>query len=154
KFAFGSNRRNGRDTDWYVSDARRPTDEPPVLKADNDFWNASDWSQDGGRLLIQKFVSANESYPALIDVATKKLTMLPLAGGSAASDSKPPAPASYSDLRFTPDGKSVYIATDALAESAQLMRLDLESGKYTRLVDPSPWEIEQVRVEPTTGTVA
>ena len=73
-----SNRRNGRDTDIYVTDTRQPGGDRSLLETNGEFWIAADWSHDGSRLALLRYVSINESYPALLDVATKKLTPLPM----------------------------------------------------------------------------
>ena len=73
-----SNRRNGRDTDIYVTDTRQPGGDTSLLETNGEFWIAADWSRDGSRLALLRYVSINESYPALLDVATKKLTPLPM----------------------------------------------------------------------------
>ena len=77
KFAFGTNRRNGRDTDWFVADCRKPSEPELLMETDGEVWFANSWSPDGKQLLMVRFRSATESYPAVLDVATKKLTPLP-----------------------------------------------------------------------------
>ncbi len=102
KLAFASNARNGRDTDLYVIEPRVPGSLKLVLKSDGQFWQAEDWSADGTKLLILRYVSINESYPAILDVATGEKQMLPIPGKS---------PVSFESLRFSPDSQSVYLAT-------------------------------------------
>ena len=80
-----SNRRNGRDTDLYVADCRQPDSMQLLLETKNEFWVAQDWSPDGKSVLVVREVSINESYPGIVDVASKTLTRLPLpAQGKAA----------------------------------------------------------------------
>ena len=54
-----------------------------------------DFSPDGKRLLVMKYVSAAESYPGVVDVATGKLELFPVDGGKAA----------FGGFAFAPDGK-------------------------------------------------
>lgn len=145
KIAFASNARNGRDTDLYVAQPRVAGSLKLVLKSDGEFWEAEDWSGDGSKLLINRYVSINESYPAILDVATGNKRMIPI-------PTKPPV--SFESLRFSPDSKSVYLATDARGEFRQLARLDLETLRYTWLTDNIPWDVDAIEVDPKTGRVA
>ncbi|MSR59758.1 MAG: S9 family peptidase [Planctomycetaceae bacterium] len=141
----GSNQRNGRDTDLYVADPRQPGSMKLLMQVDNEFWSVSDWSRDGKKLLMSRVVSINESYPALFDVATGKKTMLSIPGEG---------PAAFGALKFAPDGKSAWVATDARSEFHELARLDLATLKYTWLTQDIPWDVDSIEVEPSTGNVA
>jgi dipeptidyl aminopeptidase/acylaminoacyl peptidase len=145
KIAVASNARNGRDTDLYVVRPREPGSLKLVFKSDGEFWEADDWSGDGSKLLIDRYVSINESYPAILDVATGNKRMIPI-------PSKPPV--SFESLRFSPDSKSVYLATDARGEFRELARLDLETMRYTWLTENIPWDVDAIEVEPQSGRVA
>ncbi|MBC8114023.1 MAG: S9 family peptidase [Candidatus Saccharimonas sp.] len=140
-----SNQRNGRDVDLYVADPRQSDSMKLVMRVDKQTWNAYDWSQDGKTLLLNRYVSANESYPALLDVASGQRTDLP----SPTSEK-----AAFGPMAFAADGKSVFIATDANGEFHRLARLDLASKKYTWLTDDIAWDVSAVTVEPTSGDVA
>ena len=143
--AFASNQRNGRDMDLYVADPRS-TDPPRLLMpVDRQTWGAADWSPDGKKLLLSRYVSINESYPALLDVDSGKREDLPrpIAGAAA-----------FGPMAFSADGRSIFIATDADSEFRRLARLDLANGAYEWLTSDIPWDIADLDVEPRTGTVA
>lgn len=138
-----SNRRNGRDTDLYATDIRSG-ETKLLLATDGEYWSASDWSPDGQRLLMSRYVSINESYPALLDVERKQLQPIPLPG---------PAPIAIGALKFAPDGKSAYVACDARGEFLQLARLDLATHEYHWLTGDLPWDVDQIEVHRPTGQV-
>lgn len=145
KMIVSNNSRNGRDTDIYIGDPRKPGSLKMLMEVDNEHWSAQDWSRDGTTLLLNKYVSINESYPALFDVATGKKTMIPIPGGVTAS---------YGDLDFAPDAKTVYVTTDAKSEFRQLARVDLKTFEYTWLTDDIHWDVSAVEVDQKTGRVA
>jgi dipeptidyl aminopeptidase/acylaminoacyl peptidase len=145
RIVLSSNERNGRDTDLYIADPRKPDARELVFATDRQFWTAADWSQDGKTLLLARYVSANESHPALFDVAAKRLTELPLPTD---------APAAISAMAFSPDGKYAYVATDAGSEFRQLALLDLGTKKYTWLTQDIPWDISDLAVDEKSGAVA
>jgi dipeptidyl aminopeptidase/acylaminoacyl peptidase len=140
-----SNRRNGRDTDLYLTDARRPDSMDMLMEVDGEFWSATDWSQDGGTLALVRTVSVNEAYPALFDMASRQIKPIALPGD---------AKAAIGALAFAPDGKSVYLTTDARGEFQELARLDLATMQYTWLSEDIPWDVRDLEVDPLTGRVA
>ena len=141
-----SNRRNGRDTDLYAADLCQPGAPLELLmETDGEFWQAVDWTLDGATLALLRYVSANESYPALFDVAAKSLRPLPIPSEETAA---------FAAMAFSPDGHSLYLATDARGEFLELARLDLPGEQYTWLSGDIPWDVEEIEVDPKTGLVA
>jgi len=145
KIAIASNARNGRDTDLYVADPRDPKSLKLVLTSKGEYWEADDWSGDGSKLLVNRYVSINESYPAILDVTAGNKRMIPI-------PTKPPA--SFESLRFSGDSKSIYVATDARGEFRELARLDLDTLHYTWLTENIPWDVDAIEVDPQTGRIA
>lgn len=145
KVILSSNERNGRDTDLYLADPRQPNQRQMLLETDKQFWYAADWSQDGHTLLLGRYVSANEAYPALLNVASRKKTELRLPNDE---------PAAIGAMAFTPDAKHVYIATDSGSEFQRLARLEVATGKYQWLTDDLKWDVEDLAVADKSGDVA
>ncbi len=145
QMVIASTGRNGRDTDLYLADPRRPDSMEMLLQTDREYWYAADWSQDGSTLLLGRYVSINESYFALLDIAERKQTDLELPGGQ---------PASIGALQFSPDARSIYITTDAMGEFRRLGRYELATGSYEWLSGDIDWDVRDVVVEPKSGLVA
>jgi len=139
-----SNARNGRDTDMYIADTRKAGGMQLLQQADGEFWTATDWSLDGAKLLMNHYVSINESYPAIFDIAKKERKALPAPGEGKVS---------FGTLAFSKNGRSAYVTTDAKGEFLQLARLDLETLKYTFLSAEIPWDVSDVVIDSTTGAV-
>src|SRR5690606_794317 len=114
------------DTDLYVAEPGKPDSMTRVMEADGEYWTAVDWSPDGQHLLINRYVSINESYPAVLDVSDGTKRALPIPGEG---------PASFGTMAFAADGRHVYVATDALGEFQQLGRLTVgsDAGRYVWL---------------------
>jgi dipeptidyl aminopeptidase/acylaminoacyl peptidase len=142
---IGSTKRNGRDTDLYLGDPRRPDSLKMLLQTKGEFWTAADWSQDGSKVLLNRYVSINETYPAILDLSTGEKKML-----TTSADGK----AAYHHLAFLPDGQSAYITTDARSEFQQLARVDLNTLEYQFLNKDISWDVTAVAVEPNTGLTA
>jgi dipeptidyl aminopeptidase/acylaminoacyl peptidase len=145
-----SNQRNGKDTDIYVADTAKPGAMRLLLQTNDEMWQASDWSRDGKKLFVIRYVSINETYPGLLDVESGKLEKLPLPG-----DSKDKSRVVAIDSgKFAPDGKTVYLTTDAGSEFLQFTSLDLATKTYKTLIKDIPWDVASVEVDPHSGHIA
>ena len=138
RVAFTSTLRNGRDFDLRLLTLAAPgTSE--LLKELSGSWSIIDWSPDDRQLLISQFLSANESYLHIFDLATKTLTPV---------NPKPEQKISYGSAAWSADGKSVYYASDELGEFQQLTHYDLAAKKKTVLTNTLLWEVEAIEVAP------
>ncbi len=132
--AYRSTARNGTDTDVWVRDIASGQARPVVTTGGS--WRALDFSPDGKTLLVMKGVSAAESYPGEVDLATGAVKMFPVDGGKAA----------FGDFAYAHDGKSVYFVSDepldGVAQEFQTLRHhDPASGKLTVLSAKIPWDV-------------
>jgi dipeptidyl aminopeptidase/acylaminoacyl peptidase len=98
--AYTSTARNGTDRDVWVRDTQAGKSKAVVTAGGS--WSARDFSPDGKRLLVMKYLSANESQPGEVDLATGKLELFPVDGGKA----------SFGGFRYAADGESVYFVSD------------------------------------------
>lgn len=137
--AYTSTARNGTDRDVWVRDTRAGTSRPLVAAGGS--WSAMDFSPDGKRLLVMKYVSANESYPGVVDLATGKLELFPVDGGKAA----------FAGFKFAPDGKSVYFISDEPFDGKpsefQTLRFhDPDAGKFEQLSGNIAWDVDGLEI--------
>ncbi|MBW3550720.1 MAG: alpha/beta fold hydrolase [Proteobacteria bacterium] len=140
QFAYSSTVRNGTDTDVWVMDFATRQARPVVTAGGS--WFALDFSPDGGRLLVSRYVSASESYPGEVDLATGELELFPVDGGKA----------SFGGFRYAPDGRSVYFVSDepirtddSVDEPSEFRTLrhhDPASGAVTELSAHVPWGVD------------
>jgi dipeptidyl aminopeptidase/acylaminoacyl peptidase len=135
RIAYRSTARNGTDTDIWVRDVA--SGQSRVLVGEGGSWSAQDFSPDGKRLLVMKYVSAAESYPGVVDVESGKLEMFPVDGGKAA----------FGGFAFAPDGRAVYFVSDepldGKAQEFQTLRHhDPASGRFEVLTRDVPWDVD------------
>lgn len=146
RMIISSNRRNGRDTDIYQADCRRPDSMQILFETEGQYWVPTDWSQDGSELALIHYVSINESYPALFDVAEKALLPLLLSP----SDAK----TSFGALAFSPDAKTLYFTSDSQGEFLELASFDRADRTIDWLTGDLSWDVSDVAVDPRTGQLA
>jgi dipeptidyl aminopeptidase/acylaminoacyl peptidase len=108
----------------------------------------TDVSRNGKQLLFERYLTGSENYLLLLDPASGKTRPLyPQAPGKVA----------ITAARFSADGKTVYVATDAGGEQALLLALDAQSGKELARYEeknPSSAAIRLVTVAKTGDVLA
>ena len=134
--AFCSTKRTGRDTDVYVANPLEPKSERLVLEVTGGGWQVADWAHDDSKLLIQEYVSINESYLHVLDLSSKEKTLL--------TPKENATKIAYSNPRFSADGKSIYYLTDKNSEFKRLAKLDLGSRKETILTSDINWDVDEL----------
>ncbi|MDQ6622136.1 MAG: prolyl oligopeptidase family serine peptidase, partial [Verrucomicrobiota bacterium] len=136
RVAYTSTRRNGADTDLYVQNPRDPKSDMLVAEVKGGGWEVADWSPDDGQLLVIEYVSINESYLWLFDVANgarKELTPRPAEGAEKVS---------YGKARFAKSGYGVFVTTDRESEFQRLGYVDLDSGKHSYFIPNQKWDVD------------
>lgn len=97
-------------------------------------WSEFAWSPDDKRLAFVEYVSANESYIWLMDVATgikQRITEKDSADLVA-----------YGAVEFSRDGQGLYTVTDRGSEFQRLTYIDLRTKKHTTLTKDIPWDVD------------
>jgi dipeptidyl aminopeptidase/acylaminoacyl peptidase len=136
QYAFPWTVRTGVQTDVYVDDPLDRMQPRMVFEAAETGWDVADWSPDGKSLLLLRFVSANESYLYVYDLATGEKREIE---ASKAKASRGPAV-------FARDGKGVYYVSDLGGEYRTLRHVDFASGKVTPHTDHLGWDVDAVAI--------
>ncbi|HKS24265.1 MAG TPA: prolyl oligopeptidase family serine peptidase [Thermoanaerobaculia bacterium] len=125
RIAYMSSRRNGKDSDLYVVEPARPDTNRLVAQLEGGFWSPLSWSPDDRRILIQQRTSESDGALWIADAATGALTKV-YAGGIGGAFS----------------GANRIVTTSAgFSEFRELVRVDVRSGKATRLTAHIPWDV-------------
>lgn len=136
RFAFSTTQRNGKDTDIHVM-APGSADSTPVVEREGT-WNALDWSADGARLLVTKYISITQTELYVVDVAARAITRVH------PSDQ----PIAFGTARFSHDGKGLYYTSDENAEF-QLLRYEHLAGDGRRVLSADiPWDVDEIELSP------
>lgn len=134
EIAYGSTRRNGNDVDIYVMDPRDPKTNHLAAQLEGGGWSASGWSDDGEKIILDETISVNESYLWILNPKTGEKKLL--------TPGKSLDKAAYEGGLFSPDGKTVYTATDRNSEFVRLTAIDVETGKHTPLTSQINWDVD------------
>ncbi len=134
RIVYGSTRRTGAVVDFYTMDPAEPQTDKLLTENKGGGWGVADWSPDDKQLLATEYVSINESYIWLVDVATGKKTLV--------TPKQSTEKIAYRPIAFSADGRGIYVSTDHNSEFLRLVYLDLESKKETVLSGDIPWDVE------------
>lgn len=120
-------------TEFYTIDPTVPDSAKLLVALDGVGWGAIDFSPDDKKLIIGKYVSANESYIYLYDIASgEKILLTPQEGSEKVA---------WNVGGFSKDGKGLYLTTDKGSEFARLVYMDLATRKITSLTDHINWDV-------------
>jgi dipeptidyl aminopeptidase/acylaminoacyl peptidase len=143
RFVYTTTRRNGRDMDIHLMSMKEPGVSHPILEKGG-AWMAADWSPDDTRLLVVRYVSANEMYPHLFEMESTELTPLYTEGKRVA----------YGDATWSADGKGMYFSSDEEGEFQSLKYHDFSSGEITNLREDLEWDVESIAASPDGSVLA
>lgn len=138
RLAYTSTRRNRKDTDVWIVDPRDRSTDRSAAEVEGGGWMPIDWSPDDRRLLVENYVSVNESELWLFDVdggAREKLT-----------EKTGDTPVSWARGFFTADGRAVVSASDVGGEFRDLVKIELDGRKVSPLVPSFGWDVQAYEV--------
>ncbi|MBA4116017.1 MAG: S9 family peptidase [Rubrobacter sp.] len=134
RIAFTATRRNGTDFDVFVQDLEdSATGEPEAVWETAGYHTIADWSPDGLFLIVSRHHSNMNNDLYKLDLASGEATLLTPHEGDAR----------FSGARVTPDGGSLFLATDRDGDFMRLARLDLSTLNIEYLT-PDDWDVEEV----------
>jgi dipeptidyl aminopeptidase/acylaminoacyl peptidase len=90
-----------------------------------------DFSGDGAKLLLQRYISISESQLFVLDIASGGLTRI-----------TPDITVAYSGGEFTPDGRSVITLSDENSQFQRIVRIDLTTGARQVISPELSWGVE------------
>lgn len=130
-FYYSSTKRNGGDRDIYYMDPEKPGSGQLVLEVKGGGWQISDISDDNKTLLIQEYISANESHIYSLNTESTKLQEI--------TDRKIKKVV-QSDAAFSTSNE-IWFVTDKDNEFQRLATMDLKSKKVNYYTSNIPWDI-------------
>ena len=136
KMAFQSTRRNGRSNDLWWMEPGKPGSEELLLEAPDGSWfGPSDFSNDGRFLLVQQFISVDDSRIYILDLEQRSLALV--AGSSE-------TPSANKAVSFDHRGTGFYFITNQRGRSAELAWMSPgEGAEIEFLTRDSPWDVTE-----------
>jgi dipeptidyl aminopeptidase/acylaminoacyl peptidase len=130
--AYTATRRNGTDFDVFVQDL---SGEPEIVWKTTGYHTIAEWAPDGSFLVVSRHYSNLNNDLYKLDLGSGETTLLTPHEGDAR----------FLGARVTPDGTSVFLATDRDGDFVRLGRLDLSTLEIEHLT-PDDWDVEEVEL--------
>lgn len=139
---YGSNARNGRDTDLYVMDPRDPASARRVIEREGGGWSIADFHPDGRSAVVARYISIQRSELYRLDLGSGAI--VPLTNDREA--------VSYQAVRHGPDGR-LFVTSDRGSDFQQIGELVPGRG-FVRIGPPARWDVEDFDVSPDGRVLA
>jgi dipeptidyl aminopeptidase/acylaminoacyl peptidase len=133
RIAYTATRRNGTDFDVFVQEL--PEGEPEMVWEVSGYHTLADWAPDGRALIVSRQHSNVNNDLYHLNLETGEATLLTGHEGDAR----------FTGANVTPDGGSLYLATDRDGEFLRLARLDLATLELEYLTSDD-WDVESVEL--------
>lgn len=131
-FYFSSTKRNGGDRDIYYMDINNPKNTKLILQVKGGGWGIGDLSTDEKNLLVEEYISANESHIWKVNVETSKLSEV---------TNRTDKSIVQTESKFSANSNEIWFVTDRDNEFQRLASMDLSSKKITYYTSNIPWNV-------------
>ena len=146
RIAYGSTRRNGADRDIYVADPRDPGRTRRIAELSGGGWSVADWSLDDKELVLQEYLSVNQSRLWRVSLVSGMRDLLyPVSADDTVA---------VRNARYSRDGQGLYFIGDAGSEFARLTYLSFSSGRTTVLTPGLNWDVTEFELSPDGKRIA
>ena len=144
-FYFLSTKRNGGDRDIYYMDINNPNNTKLILQVKGGGWGIGDLSPDGKKLLVEEYISANESHLWMVDIETSKQTEVTNRTHKSIVQNK---------ANFSDNLNEIWFITDRDNEFQRLASMDLSTKKVTYYTTTIPWDVSSYTLSYDKTTLA
>ncbi len=141
-----SNPERETTSDLHLVDPLNPDSDRVIATFDGGRWSNFRWSEDDRRLLFEEFISVNESYLWIMEVATgEKKRITPDSKGELVR---------YANAYFSREGKGIYATSDRGSEFRRLVYIDLSTGLEEPLTAHLNWDVDEIAVSKSSNRIA
>jgi dipeptidyl aminopeptidase/acylaminoacyl peptidase len=135
RVVYTATRRNGTDFDVFVQKVGADGGEPEAVWEPGGYHTVAGWGWDGSSLIVSRHHSNVNNDLYQLDLRSSEARPLTPHEGDAR----------FSATNVTPDGESIYLATDLDGDFVRLARLDLSTLNLTYLT-PDDRDVESVEL--------
>jgi dipeptidyl aminopeptidase/acylaminoacyl peptidase len=129
RFAYSSNRRNGKDFDIYIHHSGNDS----LILSKGGMWSACDWSPDDKQLLVSCYVSRTASRLFVLDIKTRSLQSL--------TDSSETVSEELG--AWAAGGRGIFFTSDRNTDFRCLRYFDRNTRHERLLTASSPWDVRE-----------
>ena len=135
------------NTTLHIVDPLKPESDKVLAKWTQGTWQGFRFSEDGKRLVFLEYVSINETYVWVMDLATGKKRRV--------TNKAKDGPVYYGEAEFARDGRGIYATSDRDSEFRRLVYLPLDGKPERVLLTPKhQFDVDDIEVSQETGLIA
>jgi dipeptidyl aminopeptidase/acylaminoacyl peptidase len=134
-------------TRLYIAEPLKPESARLVATFEGGGWVGFRFSPDGKRLAFLEYVSINETHVWAMEIASGTRRRV-----SAAHPRD--GPVAYGSLRFAPDGRGLFAASDRGSEFRRLVHIDLATGRERVLTGNLPHDVDDIEISEKAKRIA
>ena len=136
RLAFQTTRRNGKDNDVWMMDIDDPDSARPIYESDDgSWWGPGDISDDGRYMLLQQFISVEDSRIHVVDLESDYMRVV-------AGDKNNPS--ANRVVGFSKTEVGLYFITNDRGRAAELAWRPLARDRQTNYVTADiPWDVTE-----------
>ena len=123
------------DSTLYITDPLQPEAARKITELEGGGWFGFSFSPDDKQLVYLEYISVNESYLWLMDIATGKARRIIEKGSEQVA---------YGGTKFSRDGKGLYTVTDRGSEFQRLTYIDLATMQHATLAADINWNVSSI----------
>lgn len=146
RLAYASTARNGVDLDLWIMDPRDPSSRHILSSMHGGGLSVGDWSPNCDFLVVTDSPSIAESILYIVDTVSGRKTLL--------TRTRPGTAISWTNPKFSKDGKAVYVESDKDSEFRGLIRLTLTGRIEEHLTAKIPWDVDDYDLSPDGRSLA
>ena len=129
----------------HVMDPRKPASDRVIARLDGGGWIGASFSEDGRRLVLREYKSANESHLWIMDAAT---------GAKRRVTKASTEPVFYGETHFSKDGRGLFTITDRGSEFRRLAYLPLSGGPEKVLTAKLAYDVDDFDLSVDANRIA
>ncbi|HKJ16531.1 MAG TPA: prolyl oligopeptidase family serine peptidase [Xanthomonadales bacterium] len=136
QLAFQTTRRNGKDNDVWIMPADNPEAARPIYESnDGSWWGPGDFSEDGRYMLLQQFISVEDSRIHVVDLESDYMRTV-------AGDKNNPS--ANRVVSFSKTEAGLYFITNDRGRAAELAWRPLARDRKTDYITTDiPWDVTE-----------
>jgi dipeptidyl aminopeptidase/acylaminoacyl peptidase len=134
-------------TRLYIAEPLKPDSARLVATFEGGGWTGFRFSPDGKRLAFLEYLSINEGHVWVMEIASGTRRRV-----SAAHPTD--GPVAYASLRFAPDGRGLFAASDRGSEFRRLVHIELATGRERVLAGNLRHDVDDIEISERARRIA
>lgn len=146
RIVYCSTPTGGKGVSLRLVNPLEPKSDRLLVQSSGNYLKAYDWSPTDEQVVYCEFIANTISKLWVINIKTGERRLLSSKGKQGEQY--------YSSLKFSRDGKGIFVVTDKDFDFRRLAYLDLRTGRFKYLTTDIRWDVDEYQLSPDGKTLA